>query len=129
MISKSKNLFLPSHVAIIMDGNNRWAKKHKLPGVAGHKKGVQRAREAVEFAVKNKLDTLTLFAFSSENWSRTDSEVNLLMELLGSALEEQVPNLIRNKVQLLIMSRILNFFKLISSFRILELYFSGGGFS
>ena len=66
MISKSKNLFLPSHVAIIMDGNNRWAKKHKLPGVAGHKKGVQRAREAVEFAVKNKLDTLTLFAFSSD---------------------------------------------------------------
>ena len=109
MISKSKNLFLPSHVAIIMDGNNRWAKKHKLPGVAGHKKGVQRAREAVEFAVKNKLDTLTLFAFSSENWSRTDSEVNLLMELLGSALEEQVPNLIRNKVQLNFIGDLLKF--------------------
>ena len=91
---------LPSHVAIIMDGNNRWAKTKNLPGVSGHQQGVERAREAVEYAVEKKLDTLTLFAFSSENWGRSDEEVSLLMKLLAQALEEQVPNLIKNKVQL-----------------------------
>ena len=91
---------LPSHVAIIMDGNNRWAKAKDLPGVSGHQQGVERAREAVEYAVERKLDTLTLFAFSSENWGRSDEEVNLLMKLLAQALEEQVPNLQKNKVQL-----------------------------
>ena len=91
---------LPNHVAIIMDGNNRWATEKGLPGVAGHKKGVERAREAVEYAVKKGLSTLTLFAFSSENWGRSSEEVNLLMRLLHTALQEEVPNLIRNSVQL-----------------------------
>ena len=91
---------LPNHVAIIMDGNNRWATEKGLPGVAGHKKGVERAREAVEYAVKKGLSTLTLFAFSSENWGRSSEEVNLLMRLLHTALQEEVPNLIKNSVQL-----------------------------
>ena len=91
---------IPNHVAIIMDGNNRWASERNLPGVAGHQKGVERAREAVEFAVKKGISTLTIFAFSSENWGRPSEEVNLLMKLLNSALEEQVPNLIENSVQL-----------------------------
>ena len=91
---------LPKHVAIIMDGNNRWATERNLPGVAGHKEGVKRAREAVEFAVKQELSVLTLFAFSSENWGRSSDEVNLLMKLLYTALEEEVPNLIKNSVQL-----------------------------
>ena len=91
---------LPSHVANIMDGNNRRAKAKNLPGVSGHQQGVERAREAVEYAVEKKLDTLTLFAFSSENWGRSNEEVSLLMKLLAQALEEQVPNLIKNKVQL-----------------------------
>ena len=91
---------LPNHVAIIMDGNNRWATEKGLPGVAGHKKGVERAREAVEYAVKKGLSTLTLFAFSSENWGRSSDEVNLLMRLLHTALQEEVPNLIKNSVQL-----------------------------
>ena len=90
----------PSHVAIIMDGNNRWAKTKDLPGVSGHQKGVERAREAVEYAVEINLDTLTLFAFSSENWGRSNEEVSLLMGLLAQALEEEVPNLLKNKVQL-----------------------------
>ena len=66
---------LPNHVAIIMDGNNRWATEKGLPGVAGHKKGVERAREAVEYAVKKGFSTLTLFAFSSEKntWTRRAS--------------------------------------------------------
>lgn len=91
---------LPQHVAIIMDGNNRWATERNLPGVAGHKKGVERAREAVEFAVEKGLSTLTLFAFSSENWGRSSEEVNLLMKLLNTALREEVPNLVKNSVQL-----------------------------
>ena len=91
---------LPQHVAIIMDGNNRWATERNLPGVDGHKNGVKRAREAVEFAVKRGLTTLTLFAFSSENWGRSSDEVNLLMRLLNTALQEEVPNLIKNSVQL-----------------------------
>ena len=91
---------MPKHVAIIMDGNNRWAKEKDLPGVSGHKKGVERARGAVEFAVKKELSVLTLFAFSSENWGRSFDEVNLLMKLLHTALEEEVPNLIKNSVQL-----------------------------
>ena len=91
---------IPNHVAIIMDGNNRWASERNLPGVAGHQKGVERAREAVEFAVKKGISTLTIFAFSSENWGRSNEEVNLLMKLLNTALKEQVPNLIKNSVQL-----------------------------
>ena len=65
MASLSSHSAIPNHVAIIMDGNNRWASTNKLPGVAGHQKGVERAREAVEFAVESGLKTLTLFAFSS----------------------------------------------------------------
>ena len=91
---------IPNHVAIIMDGNNRWASEKNLPGVAGHQKGVERAREAVEFAVKKGISTLTIFAFSSENWGRSNDEVNLLMKLLNTALKEQVPNLVKNSVQL-----------------------------
>tara|TARA_B100000579_G_scaffold211211_1_gene172560 strand:- start:1266 stop:1991 length:726 start_codon:yes stop_codon:yes gene_type:complete len=100
---------LPKHVAIIMDGNNRWASERDLPGVAGHKKGVERAREAVEFAVKKGLSTLTLFAFSSENWGRSDEEVSLLMKLLNTALQEEVPNLIKNSVQLSFIGDITQF--------------------
>ena len=99
MKGKSTNT-IPSHVAIIMDGNNRWASERSLPGVAGHQKGVERAREAVEFAVKKGISTLTIFAFSSENWGRSNDEVNLLMKLLNTALKEQVPNLVKNSVQL-----------------------------
>ena len=71
MTSVSPHIVIPNHVAIIMDGNNRWASANKLPGVAGHQRGVERAREAVEFAVEAGLKTLTLFAFSSENWGRS----------------------------------------------------------
>ena len=99
MKGKSPNT-IPSHVAIIMDGNNRWASERSLPGVAGHQKGVERAREAVEYAVKKGISTLTIFAFSSENWGRSNDEVNLLMKLLNTALKEQVPNLVKNSVQL-----------------------------
>ena len=100
MKSSPKIISLPQHAAIIMDGNNRWAKEKGLPGVTGHQKGVERAREAVEHAVKRKLKTLTLFTFSSENWGRSEEEVNLLMNLLAEALEDEVANLVKNSVQL-----------------------------
>ena len=100
MTSVLPHIVIPNHVAIIMDGNNRWASANKLPGVAGHQRGVERAREAVEFAVEAGLKTLTLFAFSSENWGRSNEEVNLLMKLLNKALKEQIPNLQKNLVQL-----------------------------
>ena len=108
-MNNPKSPQVPSHVAIIMDGNNRWAKANKLPGVSGHQKGVERAREAVEFAVEKELDTLTLFAFSSENWGRSNEEVNLLMNLLAEALEEQVPNLVKNKVKLSFIGNLTKF--------------------
>ena len=91
---------LPNHVSIIMDGNNRWAAKKGLPGVSGHEEGVKKARLAIELAVEKKIKTLTLFTFSSENWNRSQEEVDLLMKLLSKALKEEVPNLIENKVSL-----------------------------
>ena len=90
----------PQHVAVIMDGNNRWATKKKLPGIAGHQEGVRKARELVEIAVQKKIKILTIFAFSSENWDRSKEEVSLLMELLAKAIEEEVPNLIKNSVEI-----------------------------
>ncbi len=91
---------LPKHVSIIMDGNNRWATKKVLPGVAGHEQGVKKARLAIELAIQKKIKTLTLFAFSSENWNRSQEEVDLLMKLLSKALKEEVPSLIDNRVSL-----------------------------
>ena len=89
---------LPKHVAVVMDGNNRWASEKNLPGVSGHQEGVRKARELVELAVEYKLEVLTLFAFSSENWERSEEEVFLLMNLLAEAIENEVPNLIKNAV-------------------------------
>jgi len=91
---------LPEHVAVIMDGNNRWAASKNLPGISGHHEGVKRARELVELAVEKEIKTLTLFAFSSENWNRSDEEVTLLMKLFTEAIQNEVPNLIKNSVSL-----------------------------
>ena len=72
---------VPRHVAIIMDGNNRWAKKRFMPGVAGHKAGVDAVRAVIEVCAEAKVEVLTLFAFSSENWQRPAEEVSALMDL------------------------------------------------
>ena len=90
---------LPTHVAIIMDGNSRWAKDKKIPKKEGHKAGVKAARSAIEFAVKNKINFLTLFAFSTENWGRSRTEVKALMELLVKAMQDETPQLIKNYVK------------------------------
>jgi undecaprenyl diphosphate synthase len=91
---------LPRHVAVIMDGNGRWASKRALPRHAGHRSGVAAVRETVEVAAKRGIEYLTLFAFSSENWSRPREEVSKLMGLFVEALQREVDELHRNNVRL-----------------------------
>ena len=90
---------VPRHVAIIMDGNGRWAKKRFMPRVAGHKRGVAAVREAVKTCGELGVEYLTLFAFSSENWRRPADEVSVLMQLFMGALENEVAKLHDNKVR------------------------------
>ena len=91
---------MPRHVAIIMDGNGRWAKKRLMPRVAGHAQGVERVRDMVQACIERGIAYLTLFAFSSENWRRPQDEVNRLMELFVMALEKEVERMHRNGVRL-----------------------------
>ena len=91
---------VPRHVAVIMDGNGRWAKKRFMPRVAGHVKGVDLLREMVRACLECGVQYLTLFAFSSENWRRPQEEVTLLMQLFVKALEQEVEKLDRNGVRL-----------------------------
>ena len=93
-------MLVPNHVAMIMDGNGRWAKKRFLPRVAGHARGVTRVRDVVEFCVARNIRYLTLFAFSTENWKRPADEVSHPMGLFVSALEAEVNKLYRNGVRL-----------------------------
>ncbi|WP_405118574.1 polyprenyl diphosphate synthase [Pseudomonas leptonychotis] len=94
---------MPRHVAIIMDGNNRWAKKRLLPGVAGHKAGVDAVRAVIEVCAEAGVEVLTLFAFSSENWQRPAEEVSALMELFLSALRREAKKLDANDISLRII--------------------------
>ncbi|TBR43450.1 isoprenyl transferase [Marinomonas agarivorans] len=99
----------PAHIAIIMDGNNRWAKQKHLPGVAGHKAGATAVRRTVEAAVKRKTKVLTLFAFSSENWKRPRAEVDALMTLFMRVLKKEVKRMNRHNIRLRIMGDISGF--------------------
>ena len=90
----------PRHVAIIMDGNGRWAKNQGKLRISGHRAGVKSVRRAVSFAVSNNLEALTLYAFSSENWSRPAQEVTALMELFVWALDSEVKSLHKHNVRL-----------------------------
>lgn len=90
---------VPRHVAIIMDGNGRWAKRRLLPRVAGHHKGVEAVRNAVRTCAQRGVSALTLFAFSSENWRRPQEEVSLLMQLFVSALQQEVDRLHQNGIR------------------------------
>ena len=104
---------LPNHVAIIMDGNSRWAQKKDLSKEKGHKAGVKKARLAVEFFLENEIKELTLFAFSTENWGRQKKEVKALMKLFLEAINEQTPDLIKNKVKLNFIGEISRFDKVL----------------
>lgn len=99
----SQTVTAPRHVAIIMDGNNRWAKKRFLPGIAGHKAGVKAVREVIETCAEAGVEVLTLFAFSSENWKRPADEVSALMELFMIALRREVNKLDSNGIRLKIL--------------------------
>ena len=90
---------IPRHVAIIMDGNGRWANKRMLPRVAGHKRGVEAVREVIKGCSDQGVEFLTLFAFSSENWRRPADEVSFLMQLFMHALEQEVAKLHQNDIR------------------------------
>lgn len=100
---------LPKHVAIIMDGNGRWAQIQGKPRVMGHKAGVKAVRRAVSAASQLGIQSLTLFAFSSENWRRPDKEVSLLMELFFTVLQREIKLLDKNQVKLNIIGDISRF--------------------
>jgi len=100
---------MPRHVAIIMDGNGRWATRRHLPRVAGHSKGVERVRDVVEAAVDRGIGFVTLFAFSSENWRRPADEVSLLMRLFMMALEREVTRMHANRIRLRVVGDLSRF--------------------
>jgi undecaprenyl diphosphate synthase len=104
-----ESYYTPRHVAIIMDGNGRWAKNQGKLRISGHKAGVKSVRRAVSFAVSHKLEALTLYAFSSENWSRPVQEVTALMELFVWALDSEVKSLHKHNVRLRIIGDISRF--------------------
>ncbi len=90
----------PRHIAIIMDGNGRWAQKRFMPRAVGHQAGVKTVRKIVEFCIAEKVEILTLFAFSSENWRRPQIEVTFLIELFISTLRTEIHKLHSNNIQL-----------------------------
>ena len=94
---------VPNHIAVIMDGNGRWARKRFLPRVAGHKRGVETVRDLVKQCAKLKVKYLTLFAFSSENWRRPEDEVSFLMGLFMDALQREVTKLHENNIRLVLI--------------------------
>ncbi|MEJ2690164.1 MAG: isoprenyl transferase [Deltaproteobacteria bacterium] len=91
---------IPSHIAIIMDGNGRWAKRRGLIRLMGHKAGIDSVRDVVEACNKLGVKVLTLYAFSTENWKRPTDEVNGLMELLRTFLQKELANMLRNNIRL-----------------------------
>ena len=95
----------PKHIAIIMDGNGRWAKQHKVPRIEGHHRGAEAVKRTIKVAQENGVKNLTLFAFSVENWNRPKLEVSALMNLLERFLSEQMPELIKRKIRLRVIGR------------------------
>src|SRR6266567_707584 len=90
---------LPAHIAIIMDGNGRWAHKRGLPRVAGHRAGINAVREVVEGSAELGISVLSLYAFSVENWKRPRSEVTFLMQLLKEYLNKELANIHKNNIR------------------------------
>ncbi len=97
---KITNENIPNHIAVIMDGNGRWAKKKGKKRIFGHKKGVKAVRKLVEEASKLKVPFLTLYAFSTENWDRPENEISTLMNLIVMSLDKELNTIIKNKIQL-----------------------------
>ena len=91
---------IPSHVAIIMDGNGRWARKINKERFFGHNRGINSVKESIDVSIELGIETLTLFAFSMENWKRPKSEINALMTLLSSSIENELKSIIENNIKL-----------------------------
>lgn len=100
LLEKINKAALPKHIAIIMDGNGRWAKKKGLMRVFGHENGVKAVREACESCAELGVSYLTLYAFSTENWNRPQMEVNALMTLLVKTIKAETPTLLKNSIRL-----------------------------
>jgi undecaprenyl diphosphate synthase len=96
---------LPRHVAVIMDGNGRWAQKRHLPRIAGHRSGTQSARIVIETCARLKIEALTLYAFSVENWRRPKTEIDFLMQLLREYLRKEMPLLQKNRIRMRFLGR------------------------
>jgi undecaprenyl diphosphate synthase len=96
---------LPRHVAVIMDGNGRWAQRKHLPRVAGHRVGTQTARSTIETCARLKIEALTLYAFSVENWRRPKTETDFLMQLLREYLRTEMPLIQRNDIRMRFLGR------------------------
>jgi len=105
LLAQVRTQAVPGHVAIIMDGNGRWATRRGLPRVAGHREGVKTARAIVRAAGELGLQYLTLYAFSTENWSRPHTEVTMLMKLLEEAIYRELPELMQRNVRLRVIGR------------------------
>ncbi len=97
---------LPAHIAVIMDGNGRWAKRRSLPRAAGHRAGVEAVRTTVDACARLGVGALTLYAFSTENWKRPRAEVDMLWRLLRIYLRKELPDIVRNNIQFTCMGRI-----------------------
>src|SRR5262249_24554521 len=97
---------LPRHIAVIMDGNGRWAAARKLPRVAGHRSGIASVREVVEISARLGIQVLTLYAFSVENWKRPPSEVSTLMSLLKEYLQKELASILKNNIRFRTIGRI-----------------------
>ncbi|MBL7069879.1 MAG: isoprenyl transferase [Candidatus Omnitrophica bacterium] len=102
MLSKDN---IPKHIAIIMDGNGRWAKERGLPRSAGHHQGVERVREIVKAAAEIGVSAITFFAFSTENWSRPKQEVSILLRYLSSFLNREIKELHKNNIRFKVIGR------------------------
>ncbi|MCS1408712.1 MAG: Ditrans,polycis-undecaprenyl-diphosphate synthase ((2E,6E)-farnesyl-diphosphate specific) [Verrucomicrobia subdivision 3 bacterium] len=105
-LSQQAKAAVPTHVAIIMDGNGRWAKKRKLPRVQGHRKGVDSVRAVLRAAGEVGVKYLTLYAFSVENWNRPKDEVDTLMKYLARYLDSEIPELNKNNVKLKVIGQV-----------------------
>lgn len=108
-LSADSSRLLPRHVAIIMDGNGRWAKNQGKLRITGHRAGAKAVRRAVKYAARLEMEALTLYAFSSENWNRPEKEVAALMELFVWALESEVKSLHKNNIRLKIIGDVKRF--------------------
>src|SRR6516165_11576730 len=105
LLEKLDRSRLPRHIAVIMDGNGRWAQKRHLPRVAGHRSGTKSARMAIETSARLQIEALTLYAFSVENWRRPKTEIEFLMQLLREYLRKEMPLIQKNNIRMRFLGR------------------------